>query len=52
MTDPDWGDLLDAVTDIDPPTLSRDGRGATVREYVLVGIVVVLAAVGVYVFVW
>lgn len=52
MTHHDWDDLLDAVTDIDPPTLSRGGgRGTTVREYVLLGIVVVLA-VAVYVFVW
>jgi len=51
MTHPDWGDLLDAISDIDwrPSGLRRERP--TLYHGVVIGIVVVLA-VAVYLLVW
>ncbi len=45
MTDPDLDDLVDAVTDVELPSLRgglRYGR-PTLREWILIGVVIVLA---------
>ncbi|HET6900403.1 MAG TPA: hypothetical protein VFK70_18775 [Vicinamibacteria bacterium] len=51
MTDHDWDDLVDAVTDVELPSGGLRHARPTRREWILIGVVVVLAFV-VYLVAW